>query len=72
MTGPGTSFPRPVGYVLIDDGFLDETEVLAESVSTVDDAFWLRRARGPWQGWQAFTNWWIARRWVQPRDIRKR
>lgn len=36
-----------------------------------EDLYWARFILGPFH-WQRFQTWWIARRWVQPRDIRKR
>lgn len=71
--GP-TSYPSPVLGVVYADLELrvdDFEAALAESTARVDDARWLHFALGPWRGWQAFLNWWIARRWVMPRDVRK-
>lgn len=39
-------------------------------ISTLDDAYWWRIIHGPFS-WQLFTSWWVARRYVMPRDIRK-
>lgn len=64
--GP-TSYPARVIAVVGDD--LSERN-LAEDLARWDDAYWLRVANGPFS-WQRFTNWWVARRWVIPRDIRK-
>ena len=70
---PGAvTHPMPViRQFLVEDGFLVE-EALAEDLARRDDAYWRRLAAGPWRGWQAFTSWWVARRWVQPRDVRRR
>jgi len=35
----------------------------------LDDAIWAARIRGPFS-WQGYVDWWAARRWVRPRDIR--
>ena len=51
--------------------WVDEPTELEEFTARQDDIYWSRVAFGPWRGWQAFTNWWVARRWVEPRDIRK-
>jgi hypothetical protein len=45
-------------------------EELQESQTWMDDAYWLRFSRRPVTP-QGFINWWIARRWVIPRDITK-
>ena len=37
----------------------------------LDDSIWARRIRLPFT-WQRFINWWVCRRWLQPRDVRKR
>ncbi len=55
---------------MIEDGFLLE-EALDADVARYDDAYWARVARRPTSP-QRFLNWWIARRWVMPRDIRRR
>lgn len=38
--------------------------------SRVDDAHWARELRRPFT-WHLFTLWWVARRWVMPRDPRR-
>lgn len=59
--------------MLNDEGWewADEPMMLEEFAARQDDVYWSRVAWGPWRGWQAFTNWWVSRRWVIPRDIRK-
>lgn len=37
-----------------------------------DDAFWSYFAFVAPFRWQTFLNWWVARRYVQPRDVRRR
>lgn len=60
----------PVASVLlIEDGFLEGAHI-EEHTARLDDAHWarfVRRMPSP----QDFLNWWIARRWVKPRDITK-
>lgn len=68
--GP-VSYPAPViGHFLVEDGFLVEP-ALEEDTARMDDARWARAARRLWVTPQQFLLWWIARRWVRPRDIRK-
>jgi hypothetical protein len=51
-----------------DDAFLD----LDESLSRVDDRYWAYEVFVRPFTWQRFLNWWAARRYVQPRDVRRR
>ncbi len=44
---------------------------LAEAVSKIDDRFWSYYVTRPFS-WQRLANWWAARRWIQPRDVRRR
>lgn len=48
----------------------DLEEALDDSRARQDDAWWARYTRLPYSP-QRFLNWWIARRWVIPRDIRR-
>lgn len=43
-----------------------------ESTATRDDGFWSYIAFAAPFSWQWFLNWWIARRFVVPRDVRRR
>lgn len=43
-----------------------------ESLALQDDAFWSYMAVMAPFSWQLFLNWWVARRYVQPRDVRLR
>jgi hypothetical protein len=36
-----------------------------------DDGMWSRVVRQPFS-WRWYTLWWIARRWIVPRDVRRR
>lgn len=63
--------PVPVSRViLIEDGFLLE-DALDSDTARMDDAYWSRAARHLLTP-QRFMDWWIARRWVMPRDVRRR
>lgn len=66
--GP-TSHPTRVVAVINSDHAVSDS-MLAEDQARWDDAYWLRVANGPFS-WQRFLNWWVARRWVRPRDITK-
>lgn len=61
-------FPMRVAIEL--SGVGDFEDQLRESVARMDDAYWARYVMRPFT-WQRYINWWIARRWVRPRDIRK-
>ena len=43
---------------------------LDASLSRLEDSYWSAIAFGRYNP-QRFLNWWIARRWIIPRDIRK-
>lgn len=63
--------PAPVlGVIYAEHDELVE-ESLDDSEARWQDAFWAREIRRPFT-WQRWLNWWIARRWLVPRDIRKR
>lgn len=50
------------------DGWID----WSEGIARWDDGFWSRVAfRMPFS-WQWFLNWWVSRRYVEPRDVRRR
>ena len=42
-----------------------------DSISRLDDRYWAFYTVQRFT-WQRFGNWWAVRRWVQPRDVRKR
>jgi hypothetical protein len=51
----------------------DEDDVgpsIERSVSALWDAYWASFVRRPFT-WQRFACWWAARRWVEPRDVRR-
>jgi hypothetical protein len=45
-------------------------EALDDAQSAYDDRAWSLHVFRAFS-WQGFLNWWTARRWVKPRDIRK-
>lgn len=45
-------------------------EQIIEYQGRMDDAYWSYQLRRPFS-WSLYRRWWIARRWVIPRDIRK-
>ncbi len=48
----------------------DFSEAIDDSRARQEDAWWARYIRRPYSP-QQFINWWIARRWIIPRDIRR-
>ena len=51
----------------------DDAEIdFDASVAQYDDAYWSYVALMAPFSWQLFLNWWVARRYVQPRDVRRR
>lgn len=74
MMPDGVSYPVPVlAVMLIDTDDQDEMEkAVYETESRYEDAYWNRVAwRRPFS-WSVFAAWWVARRWIVPRDVRKR
>lgn len=61
--------PAPVILAVTGDAPLS-SRALAHARSWSDDGYWAAFVRAPFT-WQRFTNWWIARRWIIPRDPRK-
>jgi hypothetical protein len=43
---------------------------MASAVARMDDAFWAARIRRPFT-WQGYLDWFVSRRWLMPRDVRK-
>lgn len=60
----------PVYGVSWDESEFGVAEAMHEAQARMDDAYWARFIRGPFS-WSRFTTWWVARRWVRPRDITK-
>lgn len=59
-----------INAVILDEA-KDLGEGIDESDSRWDDLVWGRVVMLPFT-WQWFTNWWVSRRWVMPRDVRRR
>lgn len=57
-----------VAFAVTDDA--DLQVALDDSRARQDDAWWAAYVRAPYTP-QRFLNWWVARRWVVPRDIRR-
>jgi hypothetical protein len=47
-------------------------EALRDFTARNDDAYWSRFARASRGSWHDFTQWWIARRWIVPRNPSRR
>ncbi len=60
---------RLASVIAVVDGE-DFEASFADSQARMQDAYWARYVRGPYTP-QRFINWWIARRWIIPRDIRR-
>jgi len=60
----------PVYIVVVseDEDFQQELEA---AQSRWDDLVWSRRVMRDRFAWQGFFEWWSARRWIRPRDVRK-
>ena len=62
--------PVPVLAVLVVEDLYDEGAALDDHIARMDDAYWARFVRQPFS-WNRFTIWWVARRWIRPRNIQK-
>lgn len=70
LWGEPLSQPVPVLAVIAVDDPANEQKAVDDFTARRDDAYWTIHVRKPFT-WQRFTNWWVARRWVRPRDITK-
>lgn len=61
----------PVLRVTFPETDADFGPGLADSLARRDDADWAWLVAQPYTP-QRFLNWWVARRWVVPRDVRRR
>ena len=66
--GARAQFGRIILPLTEEEGELQHE--LDAAQSAYDDRLWSFYVTQPFS-WQRFTNWWAARRWVKPRDIRK-
>lgn len=60
----------PAAAFLLADYDEQVRPALEDSVARLDDRSWSAFVEGPFS-WRRFTTWWVARRWVMPRDVRK-
>lgn len=60
----------PVVLVAMPEDTDHMIESMEDGISRMDDAYWSRFVRRDFS-WQHFTDWWVARRWIIPRDIRR-
>ena len=58
-------------FLVIDSETEDLGEAIADATARWHDRVWGRYVMKPFT-WQRFTNWWVARRWIMPRDVRRR
>ena len=56
--------------VVFPDATDDIPVMLMSYGARMDDARWAWAIRRPFS-WPLFWSWWVARRWIVPRDIRK-
>jgi hypothetical protein len=63
---------QPVPVIVVLTGDEDLQDGIDDFTARADDAYWHRFARAPQFSWRRFTSWWIARRWIVPRDPRRR
>lgn len=64
----GAEFGRIVLATTSDDE--DLGRALEESASRFDDIVWSRFVMMRFT-WQRYLDWWAARRWIRPRDVRR-
>jgi hypothetical protein len=57
-------------YAVVDADTADFQAAIDNSISRQQDAYWAHYIRLPYTP-QRFINWWVARRWIIPRDIRR-
>ena len=57
-------------FAVIDADATDFQTAFDKSISKQQDAFWAWYIKQPYTP-QRFLNWWVARRWIIPRDIRR-
>lgn len=70
MPAKAASYGVPVLAVLSVEALSEEPQAMDDFTALGDDAYWARFVRGPFS-WSRFMTWWVARRWVIPRDITK-
>lgn len=60
----------PGAWAIFPEFDEDVGPALEDFSATLDDIYWARFVR-EWHGWRGVSRWWIARRWVRPRDVRR-
>ena len=65
------TYPRRVLAVIQIEDLADEERALADGTDLWEDAYWWSFVTGAFS-WSRFMQWWIERRWLVPRDVRKR
>lgn len=60
----------PVVSLITPEGERDVPEGYDAYTATVDDLWWSHFVRRSFT-WPSFYRWWVARRWVRPRDVRR-
>jgi len=64
------AYPTPIIAVISVEHAGKLEEGIADVQAKLDDVFWTKFIALPFS-WPRFHTWWVARRWVIPRDIRK-
>lgn len=59
------------GIVALPETNDDIVVVLEDVQPRMDDAWWYQEIRRWPFSWRRFDRWWLYRRWIIPRDIRK-
>ena len=59
------------GMVIFPETEEDVQVEIDDADTRMDDAVWARRLRLPFT-WQRWYSWFVCRRWLEPRDVRKR
>jgi len=55
--------------VYFPEGADDVADALGRAQADLDDRYWSRHVALPFT-WQRHLNWWAARRWAMPHDVR--
>lgn len=68
----GVSHLIPVDTVILAEDVRDVPAEVERSISEQDDRYWSAVIMRRPFSWQGFLEWWIARRWLEPRDVTRR
>lgn len=66
----GATLLEPIIAAMTPEDDSDVQAALDDSTSRHDDAYWARFVAAPFT-WRRYSEWWVARRWVVPRDVRR-